>query len=44
MNFRMIQVMIQSRELRRIRTCRADNVNKCTSIRPWRNEEQKVDK
>ena len=39
----------QSRELRRIRTtCRAvylyDNANKQTLIRPWRNEEQKVDK
>ena len=39
----------QSRELRRIRkTCRAvylyDNGNKHTLIRPWRNEEQKVDK
>ena len=39
----------QSRELRRIRTtCRAvylyNNANKHTLIRPWRNEEQKVDK
>ena len=44
MNFRMIQTVIKCIET----TCRAvylyDNANKYTLIRPWRNEEQKVEK